>query len=85
MTSYQLIGEVAFPTYTWPGAYPLIYLMDDGDVLCASCVNREDSVHFFGDRDGWLVVGVDAHWEGPDEHCAHCNVAIPSAYGEEDQ
>lgn len=68
--------------YAWPGAYPIIYVVDDGDVLCADCVNDPTNpTHFGGDADGWRVEGCQLHMEGAPEHCAHCNREIPSAYG----
>ena len=73
-----------FPAYAWPGGYPIAYVTDDADTLCAECVNTEPDVHFAGDNDGWRVVGWSIHYEGPAEHCAHCNRDIPSAYGDPD-
>ena len=74
----------SFPAYAWPGGYPIIYVADDGGVLCAACVNYEDSIHFDGDGDGWRIDAADVHWEGPDTYCDHCGTAIPSAYGDPD-
>src|SRR5215211_3640119 len=74
-----------WPAFAWPGGYPLAYNTDDCDTLCAQCMNDEPDVHFAGDGDGWRVDGAQVHWEGPAEHCAHCNAAIPSAYGDPDE
>ena len=78
------IGPIPFAdSYAWPGGYPIIYLVDDGDTLCPDCVNDSSNpVHFGGDADGWRVDGRMLHLEGPDECCAHCNRFIPSAYGD---
>lgn len=62
------------PHYSWPGAYPIIYVTKSGEVLCADCVDSDSD-----DSDPVEAYGV--HWEGTDEHCAECNRAIPSAYG----
>jgi hypothetical protein len=72
------------PAYAWPGGYPLVYLADDGETLCAECVNTQEPIHFDGDADGWRVEGYDVFYEGPDDQCAHCYKSIPSAYGDPD-
>lgn len=76
------------PAYAWPGGYPIIYICDDGGVLCPACANGENgSEAYTGEyqpelgRD-WHIAGSQVHWEGPAEHCAHCNAIIESAYGE---
>lgn len=72
--------------YAWPGGYPLILVCDDGAALCFDCGRSETRqvIRAIRDkrRDGWRVIGVAIHWEGPDEECAHCGRAIPSAYGD---
>ena len=71
--------------YAWPGGYPIVYIMDDGDILCADCMNdASNPTHFGGDADGWRVEGRDIHYEGSAAVCAHCNTLIPSAYGDPD-
>lgn len=72
----------SLPAVAWPGSYPIVYLADDGEVLCAECVDTREEVHFVGVADGWRVDGCDVHYEGPDAHCAHCWTVIPSAYGD---
>ena len=72
----------SFPAYAWPGGYPVIYHADDCETICPKCVNKESQIHFDEPNDGWRVIGWDIHWEGPAEHCAHCNAAIESAYGD---
>jgi hypothetical protein len=79
-------APIDWPAHAWPGGYPIVYLTDDGEILCADCMNRErECVHFHGDADGWRVDARDIHYEGPAEHCAHCGREIPSAYGDPDQ
>jgi len=68
--------------YAWPGAYPIMYLMNDGELLCADCVNDPSNpVHFGGDNDGWRIESVYVHYEGGPEFCAHCGDTTESAYG----
>lgn len=66
------------PSCVWPGGYPVIYYDRDCDVLCPDCANRS-----LCDDDGFTspVVDGDVYWEGPDEVCAECGAALPSAYG----
>jgi len=81
-----LPGE--FPAYAWPGGYPIIYLTEDGSVLCPDCVNgKNDSEVGNPEVDGdpqWTVVAHDCYWEGPPMQCDHCNGEIESAYGDPD-
>lgn len=72
--------------YAWPGGYPLILVCDDGAALCFDC-GRSEGPQILrairqNERNGWQVIGCQVHWEGPDEECAHCSRAIPSAYGD---
>ena len=73
--------------YSWPGGYPLVLLMHDGETICTECARSEyrqisrDTRHNL--RDSWQAVGVKAHMEGPPETCAHCGKETASAYGEE--
>lgn len=74
--------------YAWPGGYPILLICDDGGVLCFDCARSEARQIIRSIRyrfnNGWRVIGSDIHWEGPDEQCAHCGKAIPSAYGNDD-
>ena len=72
---------------TWPGGYPIVAVMDDGGMLCHKCCRMSEVYRSTrdGDRDGWTIVGLDTHMEGPDIQCDHCGTLIPSAYGDDDQ
>jgi hypothetical protein len=75
--------EVTFPLaaaegYAWPGGYPIGYLVDDAEYLCAPCVNDPTNpVHFCGEADGWRIEGLQVlegsaeDYDGPIS-CAHC-------------
>lgn len=65
--------------FAWPGGYPIGYLVDDGEFLCAWCVNNPTNpVHFGDEADGWRIEGLDVldgsalDYDGPIS-CAHCN------------
>ena len=79
------VREFARHPYAWPGGYPLILVMADGECLCASCARNEYRLISHStrhhERDGWCAAGVDVHWEGEAIICAHCNAEIDSAYG----
>lgn len=65
------------------GCYPIIHICDDGGILCADCCNDpRNPVHTDEPNDGWRIVASDVFYEGPPEHCAHCNREIESAYGD---
>lgn len=71
--------------FAFPGGYPKVLIMADGECLCAKCA-KEEYVQISNEtrhklRGGWQAAGVDIHWEGEPLICAHCNEAIESAYG----
>jgi hypothetical protein len=70
-------GKLA--AFAWPGGYPILYLDGDNEVLCADCANASENEDSFPRE---RPVGHFVHYEGPDEYCAQCNKAVPSAYGE---
>jgi hypothetical protein len=69
----EMKNNEEFPAYVWPGGYPLYYLCEDGDILCAECA------HEFEDD----IAGHDVNWEDPDLFCVHCQKRIESAYAED--
>lgn len=77
-----------FPAYAWPGGYPIIYVMADGGIICPDCANGKNGSIASDKLDPdcpddrqWHIVGMDVHYEGAPETCAHCNAQIESAYG----
>lgn len=84
------LKEFARHPYAWPGGYPLVLVMSDGECLCSSCTrqNYREIRRAQKDRDyrsGWCPVGVDIHWEGAPIYCAQCNTPIESAYGDPEE
>jgi len=72
------------PAYAWPGGYPIIYIMSDGEVLCPDCANGENGAEPTADPEDhsdWRLDGHAIHWEGDPEFCCHCGAEIESAYG----
>lgn len=74
-----------WPKYAWPGGYAIFYLADDGELICAECMDTQDEIHFGGDADGWRIDGAGAFgatddYPDYDQTCAHCGKVIQEAY-----
>jgi hypothetical protein len=75
--------------YAWPGGYPKVLYMADGEAMCAECARKNyrqisEATRHHGDRD-WAAGIVDIHWEGAPIQCCmwgDCENVIESAYGE---
>lgn len=79
------LAEARKTPYAWPGGYAVHALMGDGEIICHRCLQEPDVHENEGhgwDR-GWRYDSPYIHWEGPDEYCAHCGVALPSEYGDD--
>lgn len=75
------------PGIAWPGGYSILYLTDDGAILCADCANGGNGSEASTTADpgsGWLIVAGFVHWEGAPDYCAHCNAELVSEYGDPD-
>ena len=68
--------------YTDYGLYPIGYLCDDGEYLCADCVNDSTNpVHMGGEADGWRIEGLDVLEGSALDYdvavvCAHCSATL---------
>jgi hypothetical protein len=67
-----------FPAYSDHGGYPLYYILGDNEVVCADCLNDEDSFRTI-DAPHWNVLMIGINWEDADIHCADCASRIESA------
>jgi hypothetical protein len=71
--------------YTWPGGYPMYFVMADGEALSFKAA-REQLAELLAafrscDRhDQWRAVGVEINYEDPDLVCAHTNEPIEAAH-----
>lgn len=89
VTNEQVRAFIKQP-YTGIGGYTLALYTEDGERLCPACVQENLAQILLATRmpgggsefRQWRVIGIDVHWEGPDDFCAHCNVALPSEYGD---
>ena len=83
MTTYEAnlsLADLRDNPFAWPGGYPIVAIMDDGESLCSKCIN-DSEVHEGGEPDGWRYEGSAIYWEGEPLICAHCYTEIESAYG----
>ena len=66
-------ADGTLPAYAWPGGYPIYYLTEEEETVCAACANTETS-----DPAEYGAV----NWESTDMVCADCGEFIESAYGD---
>lgn len=86
LTPKQLKYFIRSDGYAWPGGYPLVLVMIDGEVIDAKCARENyrlirNNMRANDRGDSWSPAFVDVHWEGEPLQCAHCNKDIESAYG----
>ena len=81
----QLAKSIIREPYAWPGGYARLAVMNDGELVCPTCLETEFRNVFHSTRgtygDGWQVVGSTSTAEmnhPEDEYCAHCNVSAAS-------
>lgn len=77
----QRDSEGKLPAYAWPGGYAVAYVCNDGEYLCATCVNDpKNPTHEGGDADGWRLDGyITADWHDTGEGdwvCVNCGRVI---------
>lgn len=70
------------PQYTPYGAYTILYLTKDNEVLCADCATK---ALYLLDDEFDPPVAYGPFDEGAPEHCADCNKEIESSYGDPDE
>lgn len=77
------------PARAWPGGYPILYLMADGESLCSGCANGKNGSETLNpecDEDPqWTILEAYVHWEGPPAFCSNCNAEVESAYGDPEE
>lgn len=71
-----------WPSYAWPGGYPLYYMTADGGCLCVECANQNTQTFDKHAEKDWQIVAMDVNYEDHDLYCDHCNEQIESAYGD---
>lgn len=84
---HQLRATIRAGGTAWPGGYPIFLLFGDVEPCCFDCANREYARIARDMKDGsdssFRIIGAEINYENDDLYCAHCNIKIESAYGEE--
>jgi hypothetical protein len=83
-TTADLKAAIRNGPYVWPGAYPLFFICEDGDVLSYDAVRDNLRLVMSAIRNDddpqWRVIAVDVNWEDPTLVCGHTGERIPAAY-----
>lgn len=83
------VREFIRQPHAFPGGYPKVLIMTDGECLCAKCAKENyrlisEATRSNDRSSGWNAYGVDLHLEGAPLVCANCNAETESAYGSPD-
>jgi hypothetical protein len=70
--------------FAWPGGYPCLLLMADGESIDAQSARENYRLVRRADSTDWKPMEVFVHWEGAPIQCAHSGRMVESAYGEAD-
>lgn len=76
-------SHLEWPSWAWPGGYPIYYVCADDGILCSKCANENIELTASDDSDKqWRIVDGDINYEDDQLWCDHCNSQIESAYGD---
>ena len=64
------------------GGYEIVYVVQDGGILCHQCANKELMRTLDPDDSQFHIVGDFVNYEDTDLFCDHCNRKIWPEYGE---
>jgi hypothetical protein len=74
--------------YTWPGGYPMFFIMIDGEALsidsARECWYQICSAMIHNNDKQWQIGAIDINYEDPSLYCIHSNKRIESAYAEDE-
>lgn len=88
-TVHRFIEQLRQGPYTFPGGYPVHFILSDGESLCFACAKEQCGLVARAIRDqsreGWRAVAADIDWEDGTMQCAHCNKPIECAYPKESE
>ena len=79
------VKQVAKDHFAWPGGYPLMTVLADGECLCATCTEKElrlivTATANPGTDTQWEAIGQEVNWEDDSLYCCHCDQTIEAAY-----
>lgn len=73
--------------YAWPGGYPRVLVMVDGECLCPACARDNFKLIAAATRsnarDGWQASCAPINYEDDELYCANCNAHLECAYSED--
>ena len=75
-------SHLEWQSYAWPGGYEIVYVVQDGGVLCHQCANKELMRTLDPDDSQFHIVGDFINYEDTDLFCDHCNRKIGPEYVE---
>ena len=75
-------SHLEWQSYAWPGGYEIVYVVQDGGILCHQCANVELMRTLDPDDNQFHIVGDFVNWEDTGLFCDHCNRKIEPEYGE---
>lgn len=73
--------RLRWPSYAWPGGYPIFFVTGDNGVLCPNCANEHLDLTLDKDDLQWHVVAMDVNHEDQHLYCDHCNTHLEPACG----
>lgn len=81
------VREFIRQPHAFPGGYPKVLYMADGECLCAKCAKENyrlisEATRSNDRHSGWCAYAIDLYFEGAPLACANCNAETESAYGE---
>lgn len=75
-------SHLEWQSYAWPGGYEIVYVVQDGGILCHQCANKELMRTLDPDDTQFHIVEEFINYEDTDLFCDHCNRPINPEYGE---
>ena len=81
------LNDGNLPQWAFPGGYTIGYYTHDGEILCATCADSDETQEATAAVvPTWeSIVAVGCYDEGPTLQCAGCNCDIESSYGDPDE
>lgn len=85
MTAIEFIACHKAGPYTFPGCYPIYFVMADGQALSWKAVDENyalilETIRSEDKHSEWFPIGCDVNWEDAHLMCAHLNIPIECAY-----
>jgi hypothetical protein len=84
LTAYIDSATGEYEAYSFPGGYPLYYVVEDGGELCPPCANENRALdpRNYHEDPQWHIVAAGTNWEDADLKCDNCYLLIECAYAD---